>query len=72
MYPLSVAGLSRISVICSIPICVALSFIGAYPRPISVVCLCIACVALGSLRLCLMRFLPLYRGVFLLSQVACP
>jgi hypothetical protein len=35
-------GLLKIFVICSIPICIALSFIGAYPRPISVVCLCIA------------------------------
>jgi len=43
MCPLFV-GLFRISVICSIPICVALSFIGAYPRPISVVCLCTASV----------------------------
>ena len=43
MCPLSV-GLYRISVICSISICVALSFIGAYPRSISVVCLCFASV----------------------------
>jgi len=41
MYPMSV-GLSMISVMCSMPICVALFFIGAYPRPIFGVGLCIA------------------------------
>ena len=43
MYPLSV-GLLMISVLCSMPIWVALSFIGAYPSPISLVGLCIASV----------------------------
>ena len=41
MYPLSV-GLLIIHVMCPISICVALSFIGVYPRPISLVRLCIA------------------------------
>ena len=43
MYPLSV-GLLLISVMCSMPIWVALTFIGAYPSPISFVGLCIASV----------------------------
>ena len=43
MYPLSV-GLLMIYVMCSMPIWVALSFIGAYPSPISLVGLCIASV----------------------------
>ena len=43
MYPLFV-GLLMISVMCSIPIRVALFFIGAYPSPISLVGLCIASV----------------------------
>ena len=43
MYPLSV-GLLMIYVMCSIPIRVALSFIGAYPSPISLTGLCIASV----------------------------
>ena len=37
-------GLLMISVMCSMPIWVALSFIGAYPSPISLVGLCIASV----------------------------
>ena len=37
-------GLLMISVVCSTPIWVALSFIGVYPSPISVVGLCIASV----------------------------
>ena len=41
MYPLSV-GLLMTSAMCSMPIWVALSFIGAYPSPISLVGLCIA------------------------------
>ena len=49
MCPLFV-GLLRISVICSIPICVALSFIGGNPRPIFVVCLCIASVGKLGIR----------------------
>ncbi len=43
MYPLSL-GLLMISVMCSMPIWVALSFIGEYPSPISLVGLCIASV----------------------------
>ena len=49
MRPLSV-GLLMISVICSISICVAMSFIGAYPRLISIVCLCIASVGKLGIR----------------------
>ena len=41
MYPLSV-GLLMISVMCFIPIRFAISFIGAYPSPIFLMCLCIA------------------------------
>jgi hypothetical protein len=43
MYPMHV-GLLMMFVMCSIPICVALSFIGAYPRPISLVDVWIASV----------------------------
>ena len=49
MYPLFV-GLLMISVMCSMTICVALSFIGAYPSPISLVGLCIA--SIGKLGKC--------------------
>ena len=49
MYPLSV-GLLMISVMCSMPIWVALSFIGAYPCPISLAGLCIACVGKLGIR----------------------
>ena len=69
MCPLSV-GLLRISEICSMPICAALSFIGAYPRPISVVCLRIASV--GKLGIRPSAFLAAFLGVCLLSQVVCP
>ncbi len=54
MYPLSV-GLLMISEICSMRIRVALSFIGAYPSPISLVGLCIAFV--GKLRVSPSAFL---------------
>jgi len=43
-------GLLIIYVIYSIPICIALSFIGAYPRPVSVVGLCIAFVGKLGIR----------------------
>jgi len=43
MCPLFV-GLLTISVMCSMPICVDLYFIGAYSSPISLVGLCIASV----------------------------
>ena len=43
MHPLSV-GLLMIFEICSMPIRVTLSFIGAYPSPISLVGLCIASI----------------------------
>ncbi len=43
IWPLSI-GLLMMSVICSMPTWVALSFIGAYPSPISLAGLCIASV----------------------------
>ena len=46
------------SAVCYISICVALSFIGAYPGPISVVCLCIATV--GKLEIGPNAFSALY------------
>ena len=65
VHPLSV-GLFRISVICSIPICVALSFISAYPRLIFVVCLCIASV--GKLEITPSTFLAaLLRSLSIVS-----
>jgi len=53
-HPLSV-GLLMIFDMCSMPICVALSFIGAYPRPIYFVASCIASV--GKLGVSLGAFL---------------
>ena len=49
MHPLSV-GLLMISMMCSMPIWIALSFIGAYPSPISLVGLCIAYVGKLGIR----------------------
>ena len=49
MYPLSV-GLLMIFVMCSMPIRVALSSIGAYPSPIPLVGLCIASVGKLGIR----------------------
>jgi hypothetical protein len=43
MYPMYI-GLLTISVMCTMPVCGALSFIGAYLRPIALVGLCITSV----------------------------
>ena len=69
MSPLSV-GLMRMSVMCSISICVAQSFIGAYPIPISVVGLCIAFV--GKLGISPIAFLAtLLSSVSIVSSYNC-
>ncbi len=62
------AGLLLMSAMCSIPIRVTLSFIGAYPRPTSLVGLCIA--SAGKLGISPRAFLA--AGLCLLSRVACP
>ena len=43
-------GLLTISVMCSIPLCVALYFVGVYPNPISLVGLCISSVGKLGMR----------------------
>ncbi len=66
IYPLSV-DLFRVFVLCSIPICVALSFVVVYPRPISVAGLCIASV--GKLRVRPVAFLAaLFNSVSVVSS----
>ncbi len=66
MYPMFV-GLLIISVVCFMSICVALFLIGAYPRPISLVGLCIASV--GKLGISPSAFLAaLLRIVYIVSS----
>ncbi len=66
MCPLFV-GLLTISVMCSMPICVALYFIVAYPSPISLVGLCIASV--GKLEMSPSAFLAaLFRILSIVSS----
>ena len=66
MYPLSVVGLLTIYVMYSMPICVALSFIGAYPRLISLFGLCIASV--GKLGISPSAFLAALLGILSIAS----